>query len=62
MNAVLGVVALVLVFAGFMIWECSEWVSARAELVREQARKLRLENDRLEAGRESSIDGRCTQG
>jgi hypothetical protein len=49
MNAILGVVALLLVFVGFMLWECCGWISARAELVKQQARKLKLENDALES-------------
>jgi hypothetical protein len=51
MNAILGVSALLLVFVGFILWECCGWISARAELVREQARKIKLENDKVEAAR-----------
>ena len=51
MNAILGVSALLLVFVVFILWECCGWISARAELVREQARKIKLENDKVEAAR-----------
>lgn len=51
MNSILGVAALVMVFGGFLIWECASWVGARAELAKQQARKLKLENDQLEAAR-----------
>jgi uncharacterized protein YxeA len=56
MHAILGVVALLLVIGSFVIWECSEWIGARAELVREQARKLKLENDKREASQSSRDD------
>lgn len=49
MNTITGVVALLLVFVGFILWECCGWISARAELVKQQARRLRLENDKLES-------------
>jgi len=61
MNAILGVVALLLVFVGFMLWECCGWISARAELVKQQARKLKLENDDVEAAR-GSADGHFVVG
>jgi hypothetical protein len=55
------VVALLLVFVGFMLWECCGWISARAELVKQQARKLKLENDDVEAAR-GAADGHFAVG
>lgn len=49
MNTITGVIALLLVFVGFILWECCGWISARAELLKQQARRLRLENDNLES-------------
>jgi len=58
MNSILGVAALAMVFGGFLIWECASWVGARAELVKQQARKLRLENDQFEAMRGAQTSSR----
>jgi hypothetical protein len=49
MQSILGVATLMMVFGGFLIWECARWVGARAALAKQQARKLELENDRREA-------------
>lgn len=49
MNIALGIFVPLLFYFGFLIWECSSWVSARARIAREQARRMKLENDRIEA-------------
>ncbi|MET4674695.1 MULTISPECIES: hypothetical protein [unclassified Luteibacter] len=58
MNSILGVATLAMVLGGFLIWECASWVGARAELAKQQARKLRLENDQLEAMRGAQTSSR----
>lgn len=59
MNSILGVAALMMVFSGFLIWECASWVGARAELTKQQARKLELENDQLEMARGAQNSSRA---
>ena len=40
--------ALVLVFVGLAIWQCTDWIAARADVVKETARRMHLENEKLE--------------
>jgi hypothetical protein len=47
MNAILSGAALLVVVAALVLWQCSDWIEARGEQAREQARRLKLENDRL---------------
>lgn len=47
MNAIMSGAALLVVVVALVLWQCSDWIEARGEQAREQARRLKLENDRL---------------
>ncbi|MFL6658094.1 MAG: hypothetical protein ACJ8GW_08495 [Massilia sp.] len=47
MNSLTGAAALALVMLALIIWQCSDWIEAHTEASREQARRIKLENDKL---------------
>jgi hypothetical protein len=47
MNSLTGAAALALVMLALIIWQCADWIEARTEQSREQARRIKLENDKL---------------
>lgn len=47
MNSLTGAAALALVMVALIIWQCGDWIEARTEASREQARRIKLENDKL---------------
>lgn len=47
MDSLIGAAALAVVVVAFVTWQCADWIEARAELARERARGLKLENDSL---------------
>lgn len=46
METLIGAAGLAVVVVAFVIWQGADWVEARAELARERARGLKLENDK----------------